>query len=164
VSTHVRFCPDCRAFTQATLKAGEALRALPLPPADREADLRLLARLREPRQATVSQRVLAWLEPWRQAPRPALRLAGAGVASFALTLLVAGTLSLGAGSAAPDSQAPPLVPAGQYSREIDAHLDEWLESPSPSVVRPRPAAPPAHPTRRGPRSLRGEGLTRGRTA
>jgi hypothetical protein len=164
VAYHVGFCPDCRAFTQATLQAGESLRSLSRPEADPAADIRLLARLRESRRTPVSRRVFSWFETWREAPRPALRLAGAGVASFAVTLLVAGTLSLGAGSASPGSQAPPLVPAGQYSREIDSHLDDWLESPSPSVVRPLSVPAPGQPARQRPRRLRGENSLGGRTA
>src|SRR5690349_13438074 len=87
VETHVRYCPDCRAFTAAALRAGEELRAVALPTADADADRSLLARLRESRRVSAWEIAVRRLESWRDAPRPTLRLAGAGLASFAVTLL-----------------------------------------------------------------------------
>jgi hypothetical protein len=162
MSAHLRECPDCRDFVRTSERARREIRCLSLPQPDPGADQAVLAALRTREEA---RRGWRGLEPVLDAlrgltdRRTVLPLAGAGLASFVATLLLAGGLS-----SMTVGEEKPLVtraarPGDVRRSAVDyaSRLDAWLEQQSPVPPRPlmppvplrRPESPPAEPWRRG---------------
>lgn len=147
---HLTKCPECQAFAQATQATRAALRSVPLGEPDAAADARVLVAFRAQRE---QRRSMGWsaLEGflgWRSA--------GAGIASFALTL------SLGAWLTRPTDSAP--APArsvsvtspdpGEPSTGVaERELERWLTTGRRWPVRHQrrtPTAPAPISTRPAP--------------
>src|SRR4051812_18793711 len=88
-AAHLTVCPACRAFADGAEQARLQLQQLPVPEPDFAADMRLLARLREERNAPWWQRAVRQAAALLGPRQVSLPLAGAGLASFAATLIVA---------------------------------------------------------------------------
>ena len=131
VAEHLNACEACRQFTRASERARREIQSIATPSSDVEADAALLAHLRDRR---------GWLR-WL----PDLRLAGAGVASFVVTLAVAQALSH-VDQSAPGRRAeagpPPAAIATGVDERFQERLNAWLESPAPRVLPPW-SLPPA---------------------
>ena len=159
---HIAGCGGCREFAAACERAQIGIRSAPPCGTDPAADAALLAALR-----AAPERKTGLVAALRRFLRPpgrhgALQLAGAGAASFAVTLLVAGILSgvsePGHAGGVAQVQAPAEAPSGRQAAATDVELEAWLNAgrltPLQLVLRSRreiPDPPEPDPARRSRR-------------